>query len=187
MGYVVCVPAAISAWSCVIEVSISEATGCWLTIIQNNRTARAEHECPPQVRVDRSGQQLRHLFPLDSWACTLKDSLDAYVYLRIQMGDRGSGSPPPAWKWQKYHEGFLAILVQIFWKITDLSSEHLMYCVGPLSARQRKGVSLPGRYWPAFKGYLDPLSLQKKNKKKWQSWTPSDKTFWIRAWKYHLL
>ena len=37
-----------------------------------------------------------------------------------------------------------------------------------------------GRFW----WYMDPLvphQQKKKKKKRCQSWTPSDKTFWIRA------
>ena len=44
------------------------------------------------------------------------------------------------------------------------------------------GVSLAGRCWPAYSGIwiLSPL---KKILSVLQSWTPSDKTFWILAWK----
>ena len=43
---------------------------------------------------------------------------------------------------------------------------------------------LAGRWWPAYSRIclvwiLSPL---KKKRKKRRSWTPSDKTFWIRTW-----
>ena len=44
------------------------------------------------------------------------------------------------------------------------------------------GVSLAGRCWPAFSGIWILSSLE-NILSVLQSWTPSDKTFWIRAWK----
>ena len=46
------------------------------------------------------------------------------------------------------------------------------------------GVMLAGQWWPAYSGiWIFPPLINKKskNKKNRQSWTPSDKTFWIRA------
>ena len=59
--------------------------------------------------------------------------------------------------------------------------------VWPPSARQRNAIQMAFR-WRAddgpfivvFGSFL-PSSTKKQNKKKRQSWTPSDKTFWIRA------
>ena len=41
-----------------------------------------------------------------------------------------------------------------------------------------------GRWWPTYSGILILCSLinWKKTHKKTQSWTPSDKTYWICAW-----
>ena len=74
----------------------------------------------------------------------------------------------------------LAVLVRNPWKITKLPGEHSMpghhwhasetpfkwcFAVGPMMARLQ---------W-----HLDPL---RKKQKRCQTWTPSDKTFWVRAW-----
>ena len=44
--------------------------------------------------------------------------------------------------------------------------------------RHLNGVSLTGQWWPAYSG-IAPIP---KKKNSCQSWTPSDKTFWIHAW-----
>ena len=56
-----------------------------------------------------------------------------------------------------------------FWAIIDTPAK-----------RHLNGVSLAGRWWPAYSGIcLDRLSALKNLVK---VGTPSDKTFWIRAW-----
>ena len=37
-----------------------------------------------------------------------------------------------------------------------------------------------------FKWHFDPLSIASKKKKRCQCWTPSDETYWIRAWSSHV-
>ena len=51
--------------------------------------------------------------------------------------------------------------------------------IGPPAKRHFNGVSLACPWWPAYRGLwiLPPLIQLKK------SWTPSGKTFYIRAWK----
>ena len=86
------------------------------------------------------------------------------------MRDRGQGvqTPLPR-KSQKYR------ISEQYWtgslKFSKLPSQHSTL---DQSAPQRNAI------------YLDHLSSKKKKRKKTvselQSWTPSDKTFWIRAW-----
>ena len=63
--------------------------------------------------------------------------------------------------------------------------------IGPPEKRHLNGVSLAGRWWPAYSGILilSPLiNLKKKNgKKNLVTVGPSlKKTFWIRAWIHYL-
>ena len=53
--------------------------------------------------------------------------------------------------------------------------------IGPPAKRHLHGVSLAGRQWLAFNGICILSPSKKERKKHWQSWTPSDKTFLIRA------
>ena len=59
--------------------------------------------------------------------------------------------------------------------------------IGTSAKRHLNGVSLAGRGWLAFSGIWTPPLINFKNKtkqnktKKCQSWTPSEKTFWIRT------
>ena len=98
-------------------------------------------------------------------------------------GDRGSGPP------LKNHKniGFLSNTGLDPLKITNLPSQQSMlghhrhasetpfkwrFAGGPMMARFI--------YW-----YLDPLcphQLKRNKNKRSQNWTPSEKTFWIRAW-----
>ena len=94
-------------------------------------------------------------------------------------GDRGPDPTPP----EKIHKnlGFLS----------NTGPDHLKnhkatkpeFNVGPLSARQRNAILMAFRWRPddgplilAFE-----FSLPHTLKKRCQSWTPSDKTFWILA------
>ena len=96
-------------------------------------------------------------------------------------GERGSG-PPPSLKNDKIL-GFLAILVQIPWIITKLSSQRSMLSHHWHSSETPHGVSLAGRWWPAFSGIWIPSSTKNEKKKRFQSWTPSEEKIWIRAWR----
>ena len=53
--------------------------------------------------------------------------------------------------------------------------------IGTPAKRHLNSVLLVGRWWPANSGILILPLLIKLKKKLSQSWTPSDKTFWIRA------
>ena len=67
------------------------------------------------------------------------------------------------------------IQIQIPWK-SQLPSQHSMLSHHRhASETPFNGDSLAGRWWSAYSG---TWILKKKNH---QSWTPSDKTFWIRA------
>ena len=83
-------------------------------------------------------------------------------------GGTGGPDPPPPEKSQKY--SFIAILGRIRWKSTRLPSQHSM-----LGHHRHASET---RHIVVFGSSL--LSLTKK--KRCQSWTPSGKTFWIRAW-----
>ena len=98
-------------------------------------------------------------------------------------GDRVSGPP------LKNHKikGFLAILAWIAWNITKLPSQHsLLGNPRPASETPFNWHFVAGLWCPlivVFVWILSPLNpppLQKTPKKR-QSWTPSGKTFWIRA------
>ena len=89
-------------------------------------------------------------------------------------GDRGSGPPE---KSQKYRFSWNSR------KFSKLWSQHSMWTIICTPAKRHlNGVSLAGRHWSTFSGIwirspgLKLLSVLR-------SWTPSDKTFWIRAWK----
>ena len=107
-------------------------------------------------------------------------------HVRIQRGRQGVRTP------LKNHKnvGFLAKLVQILEKITKLPSQHSMLGYHrPASETPFKWRFAGGPMMALFKCYLDPLSSHQKTnkqtkikqKKACQSWTPSGKTFWIRA------
>ena len=71
----------------------------------------------------------------------------------------------------------------------------LAFYVGPTSARQRNAIKMAFRWraddgpFIAVFGFSIPSTKQKKQQKKQKNrnkhhiWTPSDKTFWIRAFK----
>ena len=52
------------------------------------------------------------------------------------------------------------------------------------ATRHLNGVLLAGPWWPVFSGiWIHSLTTTKKTS---QSWTPSEKTFWISAWNWTL-
>ena len=100
-------------------------------------------------------------------------------------GSRGGTGPDPLppWKSQKY--SFFSNTGPVPLKIGKLRSQHSI--LGHNRHRHLShlnGVSLAGRWWPA-KSCIWIIPPTIKQKKGCQSWTPSDKTFWIRAWTYH--
>ena len=110
------------------------------------------------------------------------------LYL-FMCGSRGGGvrTHPPE-KVQKYMvplKLFLAILPRTPLKSQSYQSSIQCWAlIGPPAKRHLNGVSLTGHCWPVNSGIwiLPPLiKLKTKNKKKRQSWTPSDATSWIRA------
>ena len=97
-----------------------------------------------------------------------KNSSDIFIPLQILAcedpeGDRWSGTPG---KLQKYRVS-LAILVQIPLKSQSYQSSIQCWTIIGLPAKSH------------LDKYLDPFSPHQTSKT--QSWTPSDKTFWIRA------
>ena len=52
--------------------------------------------------------------------------------------------------------------------------------ISPLAKRHLNGVLLAGRWWSDFSGIW--IHKSTTTKKRSQSWTPSEKTFWIRTW-----
>ena len=97
-------------------------------------------------------------------------------------GDRGSGLPLKTHK----EVGFLSNTGPDPLKITKLPSQHSMLGHNRhASETPLNGALLASRWWPVYSGIwiLPPLiNLKTKTQKKQgQSWTPSDKTFWIRA------
>ena len=103
---------------------------------------------------------------------------------RIQRGgDRGSGSPPPPLKNYK-NIGFLSHTGQDSLKMTKLPSQHSM------SGHHQNASKTPFKWHFADRLMMAHLLLivsfgsshkNDNNKKNLQSWTPSGKTFWIRA------
>ena len=66
-------------------------------------------------------------------------------------------------------KGFLAILVRIPWKIKKATKPEFMQCSNIIdmpAKRHLNGVSLAGRWWPAFSGILSSLFSSTKEKKK---------------------
>ena len=96
-------------------------------------------------------------------------------------GDPTPPPPPPPWKFAKI-KGFLAILAQITWKITKLPSRHSMLGIlRPASKMPFKWGFAGGPTMARWSWYLFGSSPLLKKKKSCQSWTPSDKNFWIRV------
>ena len=100
--------------------------------------------------------------------------LGVQKHARIQRGWQGVRPPE---KSQKYRFSWNSR------KFSKLWSQHSMWTIICTPAKRHlNGVSLAGRHWSAFSGIwirspgLKLLSVL-------QSWTPSDKTFLIRAWK----
>ena len=93
-------------------------------------------------------------------------------------GSRGGTGPP--WKITKIH-GFLAILMQDPLKITKLPSHH------SIVGHYRRAAGRPMMAHLSGISIISPSHQQQKKKKKKKTHkkttsTPSDKTFWIRAW-----
>ena len=103
-------------------------------------------------------------------------------FLTGMCGSRGGGGrcsrPPPLKDHKKYV--FLAILVRMHWKIAKLIGQNSM--LGhhrDATETAFKWLFAGGPMMARFKGYFDHFSTKKK---RCQSWTPSDKSFWIREW-----
>ena len=97
-------------------------------------------------------------------------------------GGTGCPDPPPPPPWKITFFCFVAILVRIPWKITKLPSQHLM--LGhhrPASETPFKWRFADGPTMARYSGIWILSSLIKNKKKSYSSWTPSGKTFWIRA------
>ena len=82
--------------------------------------------------------------------------------------------------------GFSSITGLDFLKITKLQSQYSMWAIFGLPAKRHfNGVSRVAG-WPIMacsRCFLAPRSPRKtKQKETCQSWTPSEKNFWIRAW-----
>ena len=109
------------------------------------------------------------------------------LHARIKRGDRGSGPPPPPWKITKIY-GFFSNTGPD--PLENYKTTKQVFIVGPSSARQRTPFQwcfACGLIMAHFKWYKSPLpssTKTKKKKKRCQTWTPSDKTFWIPAWSY---
>ena len=94
----------------------------------------------------------------------------------IQLGRQGVRSPSEK---NKKNMGFLSSICP------DLLKKYICvkpaFNAGPSSACHFNGISLVAAWW-----YLDPLSPHQAKttttKKNNQSWTTSDKTFWILTW-----
>ena len=118
------------------------------------------------------------------WECTLAhESLSHVVSTKISWitcADPGP-DPPPPWKITK-HRVFKQYMSGSAEK-SQLRSQHSMLGIHwHASETPFNGVSLAGRWWPAYSGtWILPPLINFKNKR-CQSWIPSDKTFWIRAW-----
>ena len=101
-------------------------------------------------------------------------------HVRIQRGGQGSGPPlPPPLKNHKFI-GFPSNTGPDPLKITKLPSRHStvgQYQPASETPFQWRFVCRPiiGHFWWS----LEPRSPKKSF---YQSWIPSDKTFWIRAW-----
>ena len=99
-------------------------------------------------------------------------------HVRIQRGDRESGPPLENNK----NIGFLSNTDPDPLKITKLPIQQSSWAIiGPPAIRHLNGVLLAVRRWPTNSGIWILPPLIKLKKKHCQSWTPSDKTFWIRA------
>ena len=113
-----------------------------------------------------------------------------YVYMLFMGGSRGGGggqgvqTPPPP---QKNHKniGFLCNTGPDHPK--NHKATKAAFNVGPSSARQRNAILMAFR-WRADDGIFVavfrsciPSSTKIVINKGYQMWTPSDKTFWIRA------
>ena len=105
-------------------------------------------------------------------------------HVRIQRGGgQGVRTPPPLENYK--NKGFISNTGPDPLKITKLPSQHSM--LGhhrPAS----EGVSLAGRWWPANSGiWILPLFIKLKKKNRCQSWTTSEKTFWIRTFQSNIM
>ena len=105
--------------------------------------------------------------------------LDDIRHAQIQRGGTGGPDPPPPENHKNI--GFLSNTGPNSLKITKLPSQ--IQCspiIGTPAKRHLNGILLAGRWWPTYSSgiwILPALINQKTNH--CQSWTPSDKTFWI--------
>ena len=99
-------------------------------------------------------------------------------------GDRGSGPPPPL----KNHKNIGSLSNSGPDTLINHKATKPAFNVGSSWARQQNAIKM-GFRWRADD---DPNvvvfgSYFFSSKKRCQSWTPSDKTFWICAWDLHSL
>ena len=98
--------------------------------------------------------------------------------MRGSRGGIGGLDPPTPEKSRKWR------ISQQYWSKSSKTSpsyQTSIQCwaiIGTPAKRHLKGVSPAGWWWPAYSG----IWILKKMKTSFRSWTPSDKTFWIRAW-----
>ena len=119
---------------------------------------------------------LCYCLPQTSFLC-IENTL-ARLHARIQRGEQGlwtTTDPPPP---QKKNHKNIRFLSNTGPPLINHKATKQVFNFGPLLARQRR---------PTYSGFcldcLSPLKKTKKKKKKpCQSWTPSDKNFWISAW-----
>ena len=104
-------------------------------------------------------------------------------------GGGGTGGSEPPEKSQKY------LVSKQYWSGSSEKSQSCqasiqcwaIICMGPSSARQRNSISMAFCWWAddgpllVVFGSSLPSSSTKNTQKCCQSWTPSYKTFWIRA------
>ena len=110
-----------------------------------------------------------------SYNCPILDRLHG----RIQREDRGSGSLAPE-KSQKYRDSKQNLS-------GSPEKSHKATKLGSSSARQRNAGYMAFSRWLAILGpqiviFVWFLSLPHQQRKRFQTWTHSDKTAWIRAW-----
>ena len=105
------------------------------------------------------------------------------VYMGGSRGGGGGGGQG-VWTPLKNHKniGFPRILIPI---PKNLKATKPAFDGEPLSARQRKAISMAFHGGPMMAHFLSPSHQLKK--KRCQCWTPSDKVFWIRACVYDFM
>ena len=95
-------------------------------------------------------------------------------------------SPLPPHPKNHKNIGFLSNTGPDLLNITKLSSQHSITVrpsiIGTPAKCHLNGVSLAGWWWPTYTGIWILPHPSHQRKKHCQSWTPTDKTFWIRVW-----